>query len=255
MVMQYDYGRLAKFYDTIELGGPLEDDALNKLIDSVLSAHKARNVLDLTAGTGQQSVYLAKRYDVVANDLSSEMLAIAKKKARRYGVKIRFANQDMRTIRAGRFDAAISMFNAIGHLSREGFRKALLNVASNLRPGGIYMFDIFNLSRMAGGGFATYKFIDVATTSGSTKYVRFNRNRLDAKNGIMRISQELWIQEQSSKPSIINERWDLQIYRLSELKALLGETGFELMKVYGGVNRERFDDRKSPIILAVARRT
>ncbi len=52
----------------------------------------------------------------------------------------------MRTMQAGKFDAVITIFNAIGHLTRSDFEKAMKNIYGNLNEKGIYVFDIFNLS-------------------------------------------------------------------------------------------------------------
>ena len=37
------------------------------------------------------------------------------------------------------------IFNAIGHLTKEDFKKTLQNIRTNLKDNGIYIFDIFNL--------------------------------------------------------------------------------------------------------------
>lgn len=254
MIRQYNYSSLAKVYDLLELEGVPQNSSLNKLIDSILKSSKAKKVLDLTAGTGQQAIYLAKKYGVVANDLSPEMLAVARQKAKKYGVKIKFKNEDMRTINAGKFDAAISMFNAIGHLSRDGFRQALKNIYRNLNPNGLYIFDIFNLSYMESGHFISYRFIDKAIKKDGVTYVRFNKNSLDRKNGIMHVAQELWMQEGHKRPKVTKERWDMKIYRLNEIKQLLKETGFKLVAVYSGENKEKFSDRNSNFMIIIAKK-
>ncbi|RMD67179.1 class I SAM-dependent methyltransferase [Candidatus Pacearchaeota archaeon] len=66
--------------------------------------------------------------------MCKEMIAIAQKKCD----TIRFRQADMRSSYLGKFDAVISIFNAIGHLSKAEFRKALCNVARNLRAESVY---------------------------------------------------------------------------------------------------------------------
>jgi SAM-dependent methyltransferase len=46
------------------------------------------------------------------------------------------------------FDAVITIFNAVGHLTKSGFEKAIRNIHRNLNAGGIYVFDILNLEAM-----------------------------------------------------------------------------------------------------------
>jgi hypothetical protein len=50
----------------------------------------------------------------------------------------------MRTLKIGLFDAVITISNAVGHLTKAGFEKAMRSINKNLKEGGIYIFDIFN---------------------------------------------------------------------------------------------------------------
>lgn len=81
--------------------------------------------------------------------------------------------------------------------------------------------------------FKAYRFLDVATEVGNTKFVRFNNNRLDKKKGIMTINQETFVQEGSNRPKIFKERWTMQIYKPSELKRLLKKNGFVVISQCG----------------------
>lgn len=54
----------------------------------------------------------------------------------------------MRTTSLGIFDACITMLNAIGHVRKNDFKKTMQNIYNNLKNGGIYVFDIFNLSEI-----------------------------------------------------------------------------------------------------------
>jgi 2-polyprenyl-3-methyl-5-hydroxy-6-metoxy-1,4-benzoquinol methylase len=83
---------------------------------------------------------------VTGSDISSGMLKIAKRKASQEKLNIKFLQGDMRNIRVGKFDAAITIFNAIGHLTKAGFEKTMRNIYQNLNAGGIYVFDIINLT-------------------------------------------------------------------------------------------------------------
>ena len=52
----------------------------------------------------------------------------------------------MRYIKIRKFDTTITMFNAIGHLTKDTeFEEALLKHLFKLKDDGIYIFDIFNL--------------------------------------------------------------------------------------------------------------
>ena len=46
----------------------------------------------------------------------------------------------------GQFDAVITIFNAVGHLTKQDFKKAIQNIYTNLNDRGLYVFDIYNLN-------------------------------------------------------------------------------------------------------------
>jgi SAM-dependent methyltransferase len=247
---QYDYDSRAELYDLMEHDDGEWARTMNQFLNKVLRRRKARTVLDMTCGTGAQSIGLANcGYRVVASDINPSMLRIARKKARGLGIK--FRQGDIRKSRFGRFDAVISIFNAVGHLTPDDFRRAIGNVRGNLDAGGVYVVDVFNVEFMKAGGFRAYEFIDVAKEVDDTKYVRFNDNGLDRKNGVLRVRQRTFVQKRLEKPTLRRDSWEMQMYTVAELEAMLLDGGFQRVRFYGGPDRD-FDRRKSLSILAVA---
>lgn len=252
MVKKYNYKKFAKYYDVIELENGAFAPGANSFIDHILKKYKVKTLLDFTAGTGSQALYLSKKYKVTANDLNKEMLDIARMKARRQRCKLKFNIGDVRYARLGRFDAIITIFNAIGHFDVDEFEKVLRNVKKNLKERGIYIFDIFNADYMR-DNFISDKVIDVAIEHEGTKFVRFNNNRYDYKKGVMKIKQETWIQKGLSKPEILRAVWDLKIYTIDQLKDLLKKNGFKIVKVNGWWG-PKFDRKGSVLIIVVAQK-
>lgn len=74
------------------------------------------------------------------------MLKIAKEKAKQKQLNINFFQGNCCSIdvKPYNFDAVMTIFNAIGHLTREYFVKTLQNIHNHLKLGGLYIFDIFN---------------------------------------------------------------------------------------------------------------
>lgn len=242
----YDYATFAEHYDEIEIDKD-RSNILNNVIDKLLKKFKVKKILDMTCGTGVQVKYISgKGYDIIGSDLSKEMLDIAKKKCS----NINFYQGDIRIAQYGKFDAVITIFNAIGHLSRKDFEKAINNISKNLNKGGIYIFDIFNLEFMK-NNFINHEFIDVAKEIGNLKAVRFNNNHIDIKNGIMHINQKTLVQEGISKIKSMMGEWDMQIYSSEQLKELLEKNGFKVME-FLDVNGDKFDKDKNISILTVA---
>ena len=243
----YDYSIQAKYYDVLEANPSV--DAFNEVLDKLLKKYKVKSIFDITCGTGAQAIYLDKKgYKIAASDFSKDMINIAKKKY----PKIKFQQADMRSIKLGDFDAVISIFNAIGHLSKEDFKRALRNINENLNPNGIYIFDIFNLDFMK-NNFIPYEFIDVAKEVDGIKYVRFNKNKFDKNQALMTMNQRTYIQEGLGKPNIFREEWDMQIYSSEQLRKILEEKGFEVLE-FLSMDGTKFDKDKSLFILTIARK-
>lgn len=243
----YNYKKIAENYDILETSS--NSERINHNIDRTLKQFGVKSVWDITCGTGLQSIYLHKKgYKVTASDYSKDMLAIAQKK---YPL-LRFRKADMRNDSLGKFDAIISIFNAIGHLSKKDFGKALDNIHDSLNEGGIYVFDIFNLDYMR-KHFIPYEFLDTAEQIGDTKFVRFNHNKMDFGRGLMSMNQRTYIQKGNDRPSIIKDEWDMQIYSTSQLKEILQQKGFKVIK-FLALDGSRFEIKKSSFILTVARK-
>ncbi len=117
---------------------------INQTIKNILKKHHVKTVLDLTCGTGSQVLHLAKNgYKVTGSDISEKMLQIAREKALQENLNVQFIKGDMRTIQAGQFDAAITIFNAVGHLTKSDFENALQNIRNNLKYGDyIYLINL-----------------------------------------------------------------------------------------------------------------
>lgn len=252
-IKQYDYDKLAKYYDVLELKASDDYEMVNDFLDKIFKENKVKTVLDMTCGTGVQTIGLCKRdYKVTASDISKGMLEIAKKKAK--SLKIEFHYGDIRTSKYGKFDAVISIFNAIGHLSKKDFEKAIRNVSENLNRNGLFVFDIFNLDFMKAGGFKDYEFIDTALTHEETKYVRFNKNKIDFENGLMGINQRIYIQNKIAKPQVLKESWDMQLYSADDLKILLEKNGFKVVTFYGGLGNEFIKDKSLSIFIVAKKK-
>lgn len=243
----YNYSVQAKYYDTLERNFNILK--FNRVLDKILSKNKVKSVLDLTCGTGHQSIYLHKKgYKIVASDLNREMIEVAQKKY----PKIKFNQADIRSAYFGKFDSVISIFNAIGHLSKSDFSKAIKNISKNLKKNGLYIFDIFNLDYMR-NNFLDYEFIDKCTRKDDLMFVRFNNNKLDRKNGLMNINQKTYIQKGISKPEIYKESWDMQIYSVDQLRKIFKKNGFEVLE-FLDMNGGEFNKERSLFILTIARK-
>lgn len=66
----------------------------------------------------------------------------------------------MRTAKIETFDAVITIFNAVGHLTKVDFETTMRTIHANLKDGDMYIFDIFNLHYLLHGDNITKLTID-----------------------------------------------------------------------------------------------
>ena len=103
------------------------------------------SVLDVACGTGSLSECFLKRgYEVVATDISFEMLSIAREKLAPYGDKALLLCQDMCELDLyGTVDAAVCSLDSINHLTEiEDVDAAFESIGKFIRPDGLFIFDV-----------------------------------------------------------------------------------------------------------------
>jgi ubiquinone/menaquinone biosynthesis C-methylase UbiE len=108
-------------------------------------------VLDLACGTGSLSIPLAKLgFEVTGLDLSSEMLSVAEEKARRDQVSITFLQQNMTELSGlEAFDYIVCFCDSLNYLEdEEEVNRTFARVYDQLKPGGIFMFDVHSVHKM-----------------------------------------------------------------------------------------------------------
>lgn len=245
-----EYSTLSKYYDALTQGN---DDSKNTVIEAILKKHHVKTVLDLTCGTGAQTLFLAKKgYQVVGGDISPALLEIARDKAKQDNLDIEFIEGDMRTIKVGHFDALITIFNAIGHLTKDEFERALQNISNNLKAGGIYIFDILNLEAMTDAT-VTNLAMNLTTVIDDTTVHNIQRSTLDKESGLLTSYDEFSIQEGSDKPQIFKDNFTLQLYTSQELQEMLTRNGFEVLDQYG-IDGSKFSKKTTKSILTIAKK-
>jgi 2-polyprenyl-3-methyl-5-hydroxy-6-metoxy-1,4-benzoquinol methylase len=226
---------------------------INQLIKKILKKHRAKTVLDLTCGTGSQVFWLAKRgFKVVGSDFNSKMLEVAKSKARKSQLDVQLLRGDMRTLHVGEFDAVITIFNAVGHLTQADFEKSMRNIHKNLKPGGIYVFDIFNLSYLLKHDHIRKLTIDWQQRSGSTT-VRDIQYSTVRENGVLASYNISHVQKGTGKPRISRSAQTLQIYTSKQLKEMLSRNGFRFLGQYAA-DGSRFNENRSERIVMIAKK-
>jgi len=148
------YDRFAEVYDYlmqyVDYDGWV--DYLEQLFGK--RGFRAETVVDLACGTGNTSIPLARRgYRVTGLDLSPQMLAIASQKADREGLTIDFQHGDLRDfVLKQPVDLMVSFQDGFNYLlSVHDLNGALARVYAGLKPGGLFVFDLNGIDRLADG--------------------------------------------------------------------------------------------------------
>ncbi|RUR14226.1 class I SAM-dependent methyltransferase [Legionella sp. km772] len=246
------YNTRAECYDEFNENN---SKAINALLEKILKENQVATVFDLTCGTGSQVFWLVEAgFEIVGSDISRSMLKIAKQKAKLKQLKIKFLQGDCRTVHAGQFDAAITIFNAIGHLTREDFKLTIQNINSNLHPGGLYIFDIFNLDYLKAGNNITKLTGDWMAATDGQKFREIQFSTI-SDDGILASYSTYVYQDGNESPTKVSKGYEntLQVYSSAELQNILKENGFVIL-AQTDINGEAFSKEASERILTVAKK-
>ena len=249
---QPDYAAYARFYDYFELAGCEESEELNIFLDELFRMNSIKTVVDFACGTGAQAVGLARSgYKVTAADLSAEMLKIARKKAT--GLPVKFVTADMRVAELGCHDAAICIFNAIGHLTREECADFFVRARNHLNPQGVFVADILNFKAMSGKAFAQYRRMRREAIIDGLLVQHVRNCTLLKESRQLKIESLTRSQDGKNTPREIRDDWQMQLYDSDELYTLLKSAGFSEINFFGPVGCE-FDSETSDSILAICQK-
>lgn len=106
---------------------------------------KNKNILELACGTGNMTLLLkSKGANIIASDISEDMLTVAEEKAREKRMKINFIKQDMKNFTIDKkFDYIFCFCDGYNYIIEdEALKASFNNVYRHLRLGGYFLFDI-----------------------------------------------------------------------------------------------------------------
>lgn len=222
----------AKYYDDMYQTKPYDREVAQiKAFWAKYSPHTVKNILSFGCGTGTYEILLAKLgYTVTGVDLSQDMLDEAAKKIRSAGVsdKITLEQGDMRDLKVrGEFDAVLMMFNIAGYLHTPAdMTKMATNVAGNLKPGGIFIFDAWHDQAVV---------LDPPTDrtkvieKDGEKITRVTKGKLDQARKLVKIRFEVSVEKDGEITNSVNEDHPMRYWGLEETKAALRAGGLTLL--------------------------
>ncbi|HAT6366852.1 TPA: class I SAM-dependent methyltransferase [Legionella pneumophila] len=177
---------------------------------------------------------------------------MARKKAKALNRNIVFIDGDMRELQAGKFDAVITIFNAIGHLTKADFERALQNIHANLKEDGVYIFDIFNLQAITDDIIDDFA-MDIENIVNGDHIRNIQHSEIDREKGLLTSHARYIISKEHDEQKTYTNSFSLQIYTAEELQTTLKHSGFEIINQYDMDGNDFIAD-KSLNILTVARK-
>jgi SAM-dependent methyltransferase len=193
-------------------------------IETSLGLETGGTMLDLACGTGRQAIELARRgYEVVAFDLSLQMLARAGDDAQEQDVKLNFVQGDMREMTfEAQFDGVYCWNTAFGYFDEEKNAHVIDRVHRALKPGGLFLLDVVNRD------FIVRQSPSLAWFEGDG-CVCMDEMTVDFITSRMRVKRTLMLDDGRSRET----EYSMRIYSLHELGKVLHEHGFKVTEVSG----------------------
>jgi SAM-dependent methyltransferase len=192
-----------------------------------------QTILDLCCGTGNHSIPLARHgYNVHGVDFSEHMLAHAVEKTQKESLQSPpvFSAGDARTVDLGKqFDSVLMMFAVLDYqLTNEDVLATLNTVRKHLKPGGLFIFDVWY-----GPAVLALRPSDrvkiVPTPSG--QIVRFATGSLDTAHHLSQVKYHLW---RISRDKMVTEDDEMHLMRYFfplELDLLLTQCGLKILSL------------------------
>jgi SAM-dependent methyltransferase len=203
-----------------------------------LAGVQAGAALDLCCGPGRHSLALAQRgFAVTAVDRSRFLLDKARERAA--GTAMEFVEADMREFaREGAFDLAINLFTSFGYFETpEEDLRALRNVRTSLKPGGVFVIDVLGKECMA-------------AMPSRTRWVESPGKDLFVQHGGILPG---WSRARMQWLLVGPERtlrydYEYNVYSGQELYGLLRSAGFDEVRLFGNLEGACYDSAATRLV-------
>ncbi len=221
---------IAVFYDKLMAGVPYSawTDYIQRIVKKF--GRKPQWVLDLCCGTGSVSILLAKKgYHVVGVDISSEMIAVAREKARAEHVSVDFYVQDVCRLSLGsRFDLVVSLFDSLNYiLDPDNLREAFQRTARHMTEDSLLIFDLNTELALEGG------FFDQDNIGSGLPVEYIWRSSYDKPSRICTISMAFNYKDTEGMRHIELKHYQ-RAYSQDEIVSMLSESGLTTLAAYHG---------------------
>lgn len=149
IIMGMPFDHIESTYDSVfarSTLGQLQRNRVWKYIESVLPELNGFEMLELNCGTGEDAVLFGEGgFNIVATDISEEMLKITEKKAEQFSMQNKISSHYLdldtfnETLFDKKFDLIFSNFGGINCINPESLQTLIRKLPSILNPGGRFI--------------------------------------------------------------------------------------------------------------------
>ncbi|MBW6466849.1 MAG: class I SAM-dependent methyltransferase [Brevefilum sp.] len=229
-------GRFSEIYDLFYAHKTYTQEAT--FVQSLLTRFGDKphqKILELGCGTGTHSFLLEDfGHEILATDLSPDMIEKAIQKAASRGSKIKFAAQDMLELDQPKrpFDAVICLFDSFCYiLDNDDVEEVLKRVHDHLKPGGLFIFEFWNAAAMI-------NHLDPIRVKrlahGEDQLVKISEAELDYQRQLYKVKYTLYEMHADGRCQTYTEDHTNRFYQIQEMAYFLTRAGFNPLKWYAG---------------------
>jgi len=249
-------GRHAELYDLFYSEKPYATEAafIHETLQR-LSREATTRILDIACGTGSHAIELEKHgYEITATDISEDMLACARSKVKKSSSRVRFEQQDMRSLDLSetKFDGVLCLFDAIGHvLSNTAIKQTFSSVWRHLRPRGLFILEFWHAAAII-SQYEPLRVRRLRTASG--ELLRLSETTLDVAQQSASVQHSIYEHRDDGTCAIAVEKQMNRFFSLPEMRELLETCNFDTVSAFSGFSRDETPTRETWHIVLVARR-
>ncbi|HLO98172.1 MAG TPA: methyltransferase domain-containing protein, partial [Fimbriimonas sp.] len=218
------FTKVAEFYDELMKPVPYRMWVSYYLLLLAMQGIKPKTMLDMCCGTGTMTELMFREgFEVDGFDLSADMIEVARKKAERKKMPLRYEVQDATQLDMQKtYDACFSFFDSFNNITDPAqFRQALESAYRHLQPGGSFIFDLNTAYAFQA------KLFNQQDLRKDTK-VRYRwRGEWDKQTRLITVNMKFWVGD-----AVIEELHIQRAYELDEVVDMLLDIGFEDVRFF-----------------------
>jgi SAM-dependent methyltransferase len=222
------YGELAPWFHLLTHPSEYADEAAyyTRVIEQAHGG-RARTLLELGSGGGNNASHLKARFECTLTDVSAEMLELSKT----LNPECEHAQGDMRTIRLGRTFDAVFVHDAVMYMTTEEDLRAVVETAAvHAAPGGVVVLvpDTVRETFAPGTDHGGHDGPD----GRSLRYLEWT-HAAEPDGTIFEVDFAIMLREPGAQVRVVHDHHEYGVFDRATWRRLVAEAGLDLVDVSG----------------------